>query len=111
MYGLLVDGQRKAPLEIAATARARGKGLLGRSGLTGALWLKQCRHVHTMRMKFTIEIAHIDKTGMVIAVETLRPNRFARFHLRTRSVLEAEAGAFESWGLRPGIVVDRVHED
>lgn len=105
MDGLLVDGQRKAPLEVAATARARGRGLLGREGIDGALLLKPCRHVHSMRMKFTIDIAHLDKTGTVIAVETLRPNRFARFHRRTRSILEAEGDSFAVWGIKAGVVI------
>ena len=105
MSELLVDGTSVAPLEIAATARSRGKGLLGRTGVEGAFWLKPCRHVHSMRMKFAIDMADLDKSGTVIAVQTLRPNRFARFHWRTRSVLEAEAGAFADWGLIPGVVI------
>ena len=105
MDGLLVDGLWKAPLEVAATTRARGRGLLGREGIEGALLLKPCRHVHSLRMKFTLDIAHLDKTGTVIAVETLRPNRFARFHRRTRSILEAEGDSFGVWGIKAGVVI------
>lgn len=106
----MVDGRPVAPLEIAATVRARGKGLLGRQSLAGGLWLKPCRHVHTMRMKFAIDVAHVDTSGSVIAVETLKSNRFAHFHWRTRSVLEAEAGAFVAWGLEPGAVLAVAHQ-
>lgn len=105
MSHLVVDGKRVAGLEIAATARARGKGLLGREGVDGALLLKPCRHVHSMRMRFSIDIAHLDKTGTVIAVETLRPNRMARFHRRTRSILEAEGDSFAVWGITAGVVI------
>jgi hypothetical protein len=105
MSSLLVDGNRVAGLEIAATARARGKGLLGRTGLDGALLLRPCRHVHTMRMKFTIDVANLDKTGTVISVETLRPNRFARFHRRTRTIVEAEGGAFAAWDVKAGVLI------
>lgn len=106
MERLLVDGRDVTPIEVAGTARARGRGLLGRSGIDGAMWLSPCRHVHTMRMKFSIDIAHLDRARRVIAVETVRANRFARFHWRTRSILEAEAGAFETWGLKAGSVID-----
>ena len=105
MSSLLVDGNRVAGLEIAATVRARGKGLLGREQLEGAFLLKPCRHVHTMRMKFTIDVANLDKTGTVIAVETLAPNRFARFHRRTRAIVEAEGGAFAAWGVKSGVLI------
>lgn len=110
MNQLKVDGRRVAGLEIASTTRARGKGLLGRDTVDGALWLKRCRHVHTMRMKFALDIASIDKHGTVIAVQTLIPNRFARFHWRTRSVLEADAGAFASWGLVEGSRIAADHD-
>lgn len=110
MTSLLVDGNRVAGLEIAATVRARGKGLLGRTGLDGALLLKPCRHVHTMRMKFTIDIANLDTTGRVIAVETLRPNRFARFHRRTRAIVEAEGGVFAAWGVKAGVLISAAHD-
>lgn len=105
MSDLVVDGRAVAPLEIASTARERGRGLLGRTGLEGALWLLGCRHVHSMRMKFAIDVADIDASGTVVAVQVLRPNRFARFHWRTRSVLEAEAGSFAEWGISAGVVI------
>ena len=105
MSQLLVNGRAVAPVELATTARSRRKGLLGRTSLEGALWLSPCRHVHSMRMKFDIDIADMDKAGTVVAVQVLRRNRFAQFHWRTRSVLEAEAGSFAEWGVVPGAVI------
>lgn len=105
MSQLLVDGRAVAPVEMATTMGTRRKGLLGRTSLDGALWLSPCRHVHAMRMKFDLDIADLDKSGTVIAVQTLRRNRFAKFHWRTRSVLEAEAGAFAGWGVVAGAVI------
>lgn len=110
MDELTVDGRIVAPLEVAAGVRERGKGLLGRTGLDGALWLKPCRHVHTMRMKFAIDVAHLDKRRRVIAVETIKPNRLARFHGRTTSILEAEAGAFADWKLAVGSMINVSHD-
>ena len=98
---LIVDGTPVA-LEVAATAKARAKGLLGREDFHGALLLTPARSVHTMRMRFAIDVAYLDRDLNVLATETLRPHRFGRMVRGTRQILEAEAGCFERWGLRPG---------
>ena len=105
MPQLLVDGRPVAPLEHATSYRSRSKGLLGRTGVEGAFWLDPCRHVHTMRMKFAIDVALVDKRGEVLHVQTMKPGRFSAVKLRCRSVIEAEAGSFEQWGLQQGSVV------
>lgn len=102
---LLVDGRDVAPLERATTTRARSKGLLGRDGVEGAFWLDPCRHVHTMRMRFPIDVALVDRGGRVLHVQTMRPGRFSAVRLRCRSVVEAEAGSFDQWGLVAGSTV------
>lgn len=83
----------------------RGKGLLGRDCLDGGLWLEPCRQVRTMRMGFAIDVAYVDQRGRVLTVRTLRPGRVGPLLLRSRSILEAEAGAFARWGLAAGSVV------
>ena len=102
MHRLLVDGRDVAPVEVATTSRARSKGLLGRTGLVGALWLAPARQVHTFRMRFAIDVAHLAKDGRVLHVATMPPGRLGRWVWRSRGVLEAEAGSFAQWGLVPG---------
>ena len=102
MHRLIVDGRDVAPVEVATTSRARSKGLLGRTGLTGALWLAPARQVHTFRMKFAIDVAYLAKDGTALHVATMPPGRLGRWVWRSKGVLEAEAGAFEEWGLREG---------
>ncbi|MER0243001.1 DUF192 domain-containing protein [Streptomyces sp. HSW2009] len=94
------------PLEIAASYRARSRGLLGRDGIVGALLLSPASGVHTFRMRFAIDVAYLDRELTVIAVRTMRPGRLGLPRPRSRHVLEAEAGAMERWGLRPGVRVD-----
>ena len=103
---LLVDGLPAAPLELADTYGRRRKGLLHRDGIEGAFWLRPCRHVHTFGMRFAIDVALVDKHGVVLAVQTLPPGRLASVRLRSRSVIEAEAGSFAGWGLREGSLVE-----
>ncbi|MDP9613174.1 uncharacterized membrane protein (UPF0127 family) [Streptomyces demainii] len=93
------------PLVIAASYRARARGLLGRDGLTGALLLTPASGVHTFRMRFAIDVAYLDRRLTVLDVHTLRPGRLGRPRLRSRHVLEAEAGALERWGVRRGVRV------
>lgn len=93
------------PLEIAASYRARTRGLLGRTGITGALLLTPAASVHTLGMRFPIDVAYLDRRMRVLAVRTMPPGRLGRPRLRARHVLEAEAGAMAAWGLVPGSTV------
>ncbi|MFH0242562.1 DUF192 domain-containing protein [Streptomyces sp. HK10] len=93
------------PVEIAASYRARTRGLLGRDGIGGALLLTPANSVHTFRMRFAIDIAYLDRRLNVLAVRTMRPGRLGLPRPRARHVLEAEAGAMARWGLRPGVRV------
>ncbi|MFI1222547.1 MULTISPECIES: DUF192 domain-containing protein [unclassified Streptomyces] len=96
----------KVPLRIAASYRARTKGLLGRDGIEGALMLTPCGSVHTFRMRFPIDVAYLDRKFTVLAVRTMKPGRLGLPRLRSRHVVEAEAGAMERWGVRPGVRVE-----
>ena len=96
----------RVPLEIAASYRARTKGLLGRDSLDGALLLSPANSVHTFRMRIPIDVAYLDRRLRVIAVRTMVPGRLGLPRLRARHVLEAEAGAMEGWGLRAGTRVE-----
>ncbi|WP_326699561.1 DUF192 domain-containing protein [Streptomyces sp. NBC_01754] len=95
-------GAREITLRIAASYRARAKGLLGVDGVDGALLITPCGSVHTFRMRFGIDVAYLDREFNVLAVRTMRPGRLGLPRPRARHVLEAEAGAMAGWGLRPG---------
>ncbi|WP_338672528.1 DUF192 domain-containing protein [Streptomyces sp. SCSIO 30461] len=90
-------------LVIAASYRARTRGLLGRDGVDGAILLTPANSVHTFRMRFTIDVAYLDRRFRVLAVRTMKPGRLGMPRPRARHVLEAEAGALERWGVRPGV--------
>ncbi|MFE4966968.1 DUF192 domain-containing protein [Streptomyces sp. NPDC056660] len=94
------------PLEIATSYRARSKGLLGRDGLDGAILLSPANSIHTFRMRMPIDVAYLDRRLTVIAVRTMPPGRLGLPRLRSRHVLEAEAGAMAGWGVEAGARVD-----
>ncbi|MGW2226568.1 DUF192 domain-containing protein [Streptomyces formicae] len=89
-------------VEIADSARARRRGLLGRAGIAGALLLTPARGVHTLGMRFALDVAYLDRELRVLSVRTMRPGRVGVPRVRARHVLEAEAGAMARWGVRRG---------
>ena len=106
MPWLVAEEHVVASLEVADTRAARRRGLLGRDGIEGALWLSPARSVHTIRMRFAIDVAHVDADMTVISVVTMVPGRVGRWRYRARHVIETEAGALRHWGIEPGVTVD-----
>jgi len=105
MAWLVRDGEVLAAVEVAETARARRRGLMHRDRLDGALVLRPCRNVHTVGMRFPIDVAFCDGDGTVLRTTTLAPWRISPVVRRSAFAIEAEAGAFERWRLARG---DRV---
>jgi uncharacterized membrane protein (UPF0127 family) len=95
-----------ASVDVADTRRSRRRGLLGRDGIDGALVLRPARAVHTLGMRFDLDVAFVGTDGTVLDVVRMRRNRLGLPRWRARSVIEAEAGAFDRWGLRVGDVVE-----
>ncbi len=102
MAWLLRDGEVLAAVEVVTSLGERAVGLLGRDGIEGAMLLKPARSVHTFGMRFPIDVAFCDGDLRVLDTLTLRRQRMTRPRWRARSVLEAEAGAFDRWRLRHG---------
>lgn len=100
---LLRDGEPVAAVEIAASSRSRRRGLLGRDGIDGAMLLTASASVHTVGMRFGLDVAYLAGDLRVISVVSMRPNRVGMVRPRARHVLEAERGAFARWGIRPGV--------
>ncbi len=112
MPWLLREGTVLASLEVASTRQARRRGLLGRDGLEGALLIDPATSVHTIGMKFPIDVAHLAEDGTVLRTTTMQLHRIGRPVLGAAKVLEAEAGAFRHWELHAGQVLEfRQHGD
>jgi uncharacterized protein len=81
-------------LDVPETHRERVRGLLGRGRIapdTG-LWLRPCRSIHTVGMRFAIDAVVLDGRDRVVAVRTLTPGRLLWPRMRARSVVEVVAG-------------------
>lgn len=96
------DDEVLASLDVADSFGSRLRGLLGRDGLDGAYLIKPAMSVHTLGMRFAIDVAYCDGNLQVLETTTMRPHRVGLLRPRARCVIEAQAGAFERWHLRPG---------
>lgn len=82
----------------ASTRRARGRGLLGRTGLDEreGLWLP-VRSVHTFGMRFAIDLVWLDRGGRVLRLDVGVGRGRVRTCLRARGgVVEVAAGSGDS---------------
>jgi hypothetical protein len=109
---MLVNGRTESALatavELAQTRSERRRGLLGRDGMPGgsALVITRCNAVHTIGMRFSIDVAFVDARGRVRkVVEHLAPWRIAGA-LFASAVIEFPAGTLGNGALMAG---DRVY--
>ena len=82
----------------------RAIGLLATPSLgTGeGLWLKPCRSIHTLFMRYPIDALFLDAEDRVVGRQTLSPWRFSKWFRKTRSVVELAAGALDPSGTTTG---------
>jgi uncharacterized membrane protein (UPF0127 family) len=80
-------------LALAHTHWSRLRGLLGlseddfRNG--SGLWIRPCHGVHTLAMRFPIDVVYLNRAGRVVHVEhNLQPWRFSPVRMQASSVLE-----------------------
>jgi uncharacterized protein len=80
-------------LAVAQTHWSRLRGLLGvsaddfRNGR--GLWILPCRGVHTLAMRFPIDVVYLDRAGTVVHLEhNLQPWRFSPVRMQAASILE-----------------------
>jgi uncharacterized membrane protein (UPF0127 family) len=85
-------------VEVALTRNARRKGLLGRTGLPpfSALVLAPCAAVHTMFMRFAIDVVFVDAAGRAVHIVTALPPWRAAMARVAHAVIELPAGTLAS---------------
>lgn len=99
---LLRGGSVLAAVEVCEGLADRTRGLLGRADYEGAMLLPRTRSIHTIGMRFAMDVAFLDRDLVVLAIVRASPWRLTLPRRGGRSVLEAKAGSFERWGLGCG---------
>lgn len=99
---LVTEGRVLASAEVATDRHGRRRGLLGRNHVEGAFVLSPCRWVHTIGMRFPIDVAYLDADGVVVKTVQMNRHRVGAPVPRARTVVEASRGSFGRWGVRVG---------
>ena len=81
-------------LEVPETHLERTRGLLGRTELdtSHVLVLARCSSVHTIGMRFPIDVIAFDAGWTLIDIRTMLPGRVSWPRRRVRNVVETAAG-------------------
>jgi uncharacterized membrane protein (UPF0127 family) len=103
---LVCDGKVLASVQVTTSSAERRRGLLGRDGIQGALLIEGTRWVHTIGMRFPLDVAFLDIDGNVLKTVRMGRGRVGVPTVKARAVVEAEAGAFARWGLHVGDRLD-----
>jgi hypothetical protein len=99
---LLRDGDVVCALQMAESP-GEGRGVWrGRPASEGALHVDGLRSVHSVGMRFTVDVAFLSAEHTVLRVTRLKPWRMALGGRGAQSVVQAEAGSLERWGVRVG---------
>jgi uncharacterized membrane protein (UPF0127 family) len=103
---LYVDGRDvilASVLEGAFDSKSRNRGLLGRSALPtdSALVIAPCSAVHTIGMRFPIDVIFASRDGRVIKIRHAMPARRMAMSFGAFAVIEMAAGAAARAGLQP----------
>jgi uncharacterized membrane protein (UPF0127 family) len=91
-------------VNLALTRAERNKGLLGRDslGASAALVLSPCWSIHTMFMRFPIDVVFVDRDGRAVRlVRDLAPWRIAGAR-RAHATIELPAGSLRARDVRVG---------
>lgn len=94
-------------LSVADTHWSRLRGLVGKTASEfqqeRGLWIVPCRGVHTLGMRFPIDVIYLSPDKVVVHLEpALVPWRFAPVRLKAASVLELPENTIHSTGTTIG---------
>ena len=102
MAWLVHDGTVLASVERADSVRSRTLGLLGRDEIHGALVLDKTKSVHTIGMKFPIDVAFCDDEMRVLRIVTMPKHRVSKIEFGAACAIETTAGRFNHWKIQAG---------
>jgi uncharacterized protein len=91
-------------VEVADNGAKRRKGLLGREMLSAGegLWIVPCEAVHTLGMRFAIDLVYLDRDRRVQKVRNDVPPWRLSVCFSAHSVLELASGSIRRTGTKPG---------
>ena len=108
MSNLPVIEKSKPALQIKSATRflERLVGLLAHRGLpdNSGLYIPRCSAVHTIGMRFPIDVIYLDADCRVLKISTVKPWKF-NFCFKAVDVLELNAGAARNNNITTGEII------
>lgn len=97
-------GEVLACVRHANTFWTRMVGLLSTPHLEPGegLLIEPCNSVHMLGMRYPLDIVFLDRAGVVVALETLRPWEVGRVHWKANRAIELVAGELSRHGVNVG---------
>lgn len=95
-------------INVAGSSEERRRGLLGRDRLDPGegLFILPCEWLHTIGMRFPIDVAFISSSGKILSVHhALKPHRISKLVLRALGAIELSAGTLKVTHTSVGDVV------
>jgi uncharacterized membrane protein (UPF0127 family) len=91
-------------IELASTRATRRRGLLGRDGLgaASALIIAPCCAIHTVGMRFAIDVIFVDRKGRVVRTAAAVPPWRIAIAPRAYAAIEMAAGSVAARGVQIG---------
>ena len=98
-------------VELAFSRAARRRGLLGRDGLdmASALVLSSCWAIHTMFMRFAIDVIFVDREGRAVRIVRDLPPWRMTAAFGAQSAIEFAGGSLRFLDVRVGDALSVVH--
>jgi hypothetical protein len=100
-------------VRVADSFVKRLVGLLGRRALADApgvsegLWINSCDSIHTIGMRFTIDVVFLDRAGRVVkALKALKPYRLVLPVSSAISCLELPESKIDRTGTETGDMIE-----
>jgi uncharacterized membrane protein (UPF0127 family) len=105
-----LEGLERRPLPgdltllVAGDRRSRRRGLARLDALPAghALLFERCRSVHTLGMRFALDLLWLDGDGTLVRLDQAVEPRRVRTCLRARAIIEAAAGDGERFAAALG---------
>lgn len=91
-----------ASANVATTRGDRRRGMKAFPDASTPLVIQPCRWVHSIGMRFPIDVVYLDANDTIVAIKHLKPGRVSLPVLRAVRVVETAPGTFRHWGLGPG---------
>lgn len=94
--------------ELADTFFSRFRGLMFRKSIADdyALYITPCNQIHTLNMKFPIDVVYLSESGEVIKTDVnVQPGKICKTVKNADSVIELKSFMSKEFGIRAGDII------